>query len=56
LFVTVTRYLLEVARRRGLRWKFLTAFQGLLGDCLYFRGVYDAVGSREAFDALVRAD
>lgn len=54
LFVWTARELLEVARRRGLRWKMLGALQGLLGDCLYFRGVHDALGDWNAFLALVR--
>jgi glycosyltransferase involved in cell wall biosynthesis len=56
LAVALMQGLLEAGRRRGLRWKILAAGQGLVGDCLYFRGVYDALGDRKAFDALVRPD
>ncbi len=56
LVLATSQALLEAARRMGLRWGILSAIQGVIGDSLYFRGVYDALGSRERFNAFIQPD
>lgn len=40
---------LEWARKSGRRWRFLSDIQGLLGDAIYWKGVYDALGDQNRF-------
>ncbi|MCF6290867.1 MAG: glycosyltransferase [Desulfobacterales bacterium] len=56
LVLATSQAVLETARRMGLRWEILSAIQGVIGDSLYFRGVYDALGSQERFNAFIQPD
>lgn len=46
---------LEWARKSGRRWRFLSDVQGLLGDAIYWKGVYDAIGDQDRFMQFVQA-
>ncbi|MBI4383385.1 MAG: glycosyltransferase [Nitrospinae bacterium] len=49
LFMALGQTVLETARQGGLRWRWLSKVQGLMGDLSYWKGVYDAVGDPARF-------
>ena len=56
LIVGVAQFVLERMRRMGSRSKFLAACNGVIGDALYFRGVYEVLGDRQIFLDFVAED
>lgn len=51
--VACSKSILELARRRGLTWRVLSAWKGVIGDALFWKGVRDELGDRDRFDALI---
>lgn len=51
--VACSQRILEFARRRGLTWRLLSAWKGVIGDALFWKGVHDELGDRSRFDALI---
>ena len=56
LIVGLAQFLLERMRKMGSRSKFLAACNGVIGDALYFRGVYEVLGDRQEFLDFVAED
>ena len=52
LLVAVSKVVLEVCRRLGLRWRVLSSWKGVLGDALFWKGVHDELGDPGRFRAL----
>jgi len=53
--ILCAKLVLESCRSLGLRWKVLSLIQGVVGDALFWKGVYDELGERERFEALIEA-
>jgi glycosyltransferase involved in cell wall biosynthesis len=51
--VAGSKSILELGRRLGLTWRLLSAWKGVIGDALFWKGVLDEVGDRDRFDALI---
>jgi glycosyltransferase involved in cell wall biosynthesis len=51
--VACSKPVLELARRRGLTWRLLSAWKGVIGDALFWKGVHDELDDGDHFDALI---
>lgn len=51
--VACSKPILELGRRLGLTWRLLSAWKGVIGDALFWKGVLDELGDRSRFDALI---
>jgi glycosyltransferase involved in cell wall biosynthesis len=51
--VFCSKPILELGRRLGLTWTILSSWKGVIGDALFWKGVYVDLGDRERFEALV---
>ncbi len=55
LIVTFSRIVLEWCRSQGLQWAVLGDIKGLIGDCIYWQGVYEEINDRKKFTEFIRS-
>jgi glycosyltransferase involved in cell wall biosynthesis len=51
--VAGSKPVLELCRRLGLTWRLLSSWKGVIGDALFWKGVYDDLGDEGRFTALI---
>jgi glycosyltransferase involved in cell wall biosynthesis len=51
--VACSKPVLETCRKLGLTWRVLSSWKGVIGDALFWKGVYDDLGDEERFGKLI---